>query len=224
MLGDLRDVLAPPWSEIALVLAAFVCGGIVGAERERHDKPAGLRTLVLICVGSTLFTLVSRAPALAGDEPGRIAAQIVTGVGFLGAGSILRERFGIKGLTTAATVWTTAALGIAVGAGYAAGGIVMSITIALTLSAFKRLEDRMAGACQLRRVRIVYRPDGGKTRARLQAAIEESGTTVLGLAQDRPDGSSEAILTHCVAHRDHRFRLAAVAELEAVQTIEPSGD
>src|SRR5262245_41989283 len=105
MLGDLRAIVPSPWSEVALMAIAFMCGGIVGIERERQEKPAGLRTVVLICIGSAVFTAVSMSHVLGGREPARVAAQIVTGVGFLGAGSIMRERFGIRGLTTAATVW-----------------------------------------------------------------------------------------------------------------------
>ena len=86
------------------MLTAFACGAIVGFEREKGHKPAGLRTQILICLGSAIFTVVSMSPVLASREPARIAAQIVTGVGFLGAGSILRDRHQITGLTTAATI------------------------------------------------------------------------------------------------------------------------
>lgn len=98
---------------IKLVLAVIV-GGVIGAEREFHDKSAGFRTLIFICVGSTLFTIFSHKFAADGD-PARIAAQIVSGVGFLGAGSILRDRGRISGLTTAAMIWLVAALGMGIG-------------------------------------------------------------------------------------------------------------
>src|SRR5512145_1503350 len=95
---------------------AVVVGGILGAEREFRDKAAGFRTLILITVGSTLFTIFSL-----GMDPGftrtRIAANIVTGIGFLGAGAIIREHGRVGGLTTAATIWLSAALGMGIGAG-----------------------------------------------------------------------------------------------------------
>ena len=92
--------------------AALVIGGIIGAERERHKKAVGLRTLILISVGSAIFTIISiRMSAQWGGEPSRIAANIVSGIGFLGAGAILHAGVSIKGLTTAATIWTMAIVG-----------------------------------------------------------------------------------------------------------------
>src|SRR5688500_13497063 len=95
---------------------ALLIGTIIGAEREYKNKSAGLRTLILICVGSTLFTMLSAALG-ADNETGRIASNIVTGIGFLGAGAIMREGLTVSGLTTASSIWVTAALGRAVGAG-----------------------------------------------------------------------------------------------------------
>jgi putative Mg2+ transporter-C (MgtC) family protein len=109
-------------SDVELVqrlLTAALLGGALGLEREIRHKEAGLRTNILIAIGSALFTLMSYE--LAGDvpgaDPGRVAAQIVTGIGFLGAGAIIRTNGGIQGLTTAATVWVNAAIGVAAGGG-----------------------------------------------------------------------------------------------------------
>ena len=95
---------------------ALLIGTIIGVEREYKNKSAGLRTLVLICLGSTLFTMLSTEIGAA-SETGRIASNIVTGIGFLGAGAIMREGLNVSGLTTASSIWVTAALGMAVGAG-----------------------------------------------------------------------------------------------------------
>lgn len=106
------------FEDFTKVLIAIVIGGVIGFEREFHDKAAGFRTLMFICLGATLFTILSLKLALTGDgDPTRIAADIVTGVGFIGAGVILREGGRVVGLTTAATVWLVAALGMAIGAG-----------------------------------------------------------------------------------------------------------
>ncbi len=102
--------------DIIKLVLAIVIGGVIGAEREYRDKSAGFRTLIFICVGSTLFTMFSLKIAGNGD-PARIAAQIVSGVGFLGAGAILRDGGRIVGLTTAAMIWLAAALGMGVGSG-----------------------------------------------------------------------------------------------------------
>lgn len=102
--------------DVGKLVLAIVIGGVIGAEREYRDKSAGFRTLVFICVGAALFTMFSIKidPA---DDPARIAAQIVSGVGFLGAGAILRDHRRVVGLTTAAMIWLTAALGMGVGSG-----------------------------------------------------------------------------------------------------------
>jgi putative Mg2+ transporter-C (MgtC) family protein len=124
---------------IKLVVAA-VLGGIIGIEREFHDKPAGLRTNILICVGSTLFMSISNA---FGDT--RIGAQIITGIGFLGAGSVLHSHGFVLGLTTAATIWVVAGVGMALGSGMysvAVFATAMSLAILYFLSF---LEDKIQG-------------------------------------------------------------------------------
>lgn len=102
--------------DIIKLLIAILVGSIIGAEREYRDKVAGLRTNIFICVGATIFALLSSKFG-AGADPTRIAANIVSGVGFLGAGAILRERGRVVGLTTAATIWLTAALGMGIAVG-----------------------------------------------------------------------------------------------------------
>ncbi|MPR32323.1 MgtC/SapB family protein [Salmonirosea aquatica] len=101
--------------EIIKLLISFAAGAVIGFEREYRSKPAGLRTLILISLGSTLFTIIS---IRIGGDPSRIAANVVTGIGFLGGGIIFREADRIVGTTTAATIWVTAALGVCVGSGH----------------------------------------------------------------------------------------------------------
>jgi putative Mg2+ transporter-C (MgtC) family protein len=205
---------------MVLTIVAFLCGAIVGIERERNDKPAGLRTLVLICVGSAIFTMVSISPALGSREPARIAAQIVTGVGFLGAGTIIRQGVGIIGITTAATVWATAGVGMVVGAGYAAAGVTLSLVILLTLVALKRLEEWLAGACRLRRVVVRYRADSGKGRVHVQHAVDRSrGPVHAGAERAGPEGRTEVVVTYCDAHREHRAVVSALADLTEVESL-----
>src|SRR5205823_10496477 len=109
-----------PLSDVELIqrlLLAAVIGGLIGAERELRRKSAGFRTNILIGLGAAIFTVCSMTLAPGPSDPTRIAAQIVTGIGFLGAGAILHSRDGVHGLTTAATVWVNAALGVAAGGG-----------------------------------------------------------------------------------------------------------
>ena len=115
--------------DVARLILAVLAGGLIGLEREYRDKAAGFRTLIFICVGAALFTILSSKLALDKD-PTRIAANIVSGVGFLGAGVILREGGRVVGLTTAAAIWLTAAVGMALGGGsYALAGVALGVAL-----------------------------------------------------------------------------------------------
>ncbi len=119
------------WDMAWRLVVAFLLGGLIGLEREAHERPAGLRTHVLVCLGATLFALCSYKIAGVRFDPGRVTAQIVTGIGFLGAGTIIRQGSIIRGLTTAASIWTVAAIGIAVAIG---GDMVYLALIASALA------------------------------------------------------------------------------------------
>lgn len=127
-----------------LLLAAFL-GGLLGAEREAKQKSAGFRTNILIAMGSAIFTLISITLVADRSDPARIAAQIVTGIGFLGAGAIMRTDNRVHGLTTAATIWVNAALGVAAGAGeyhLAVVGGAITIVVLLILAPIERALER----------------------------------------------------------------------------------
>lgn len=127
------------------LLLASVLGGAIGWEREQSHKPAGLRTNILICVAATLLTDLSvrvAAEATGPGDPGRIAAQIVTGVGFLGAGTIMQARGSIVGLTTAATMWVVAAIGMAVGFGAILEAVGTTFLVLVALIPLRTLEER----------------------------------------------------------------------------------
>ena len=134
------------YHEIAIrLILSTILGGIIGIERERRNQPAGLRTHIILCVGSTLMMLVSIYVASEignpeNSDPGRIAAQVVSGIGFLGAGAILRFGVSIKGLTTAASLWTTAGIGLAAGAGFYVGSLLATVIIIIALSLLSRWE------------------------------------------------------------------------------------
>ncbi|MBI4474255.1 MAG: MgtC/SapB family protein [Acidobacteria bacterium] len=128
------------------LLLAAVLGGIIGVEREIRDKPAGLRTNILICVGSTLFMSISTQVAnLLGGDPTRIAAQIISGIGFLGAGAVLQSHGFVLGLTTAATIWVVAGVGMALGSGMYGVAVFTTAMSLVTLYFLSFLEDRIQG-------------------------------------------------------------------------------
>jgi putative Mg2+ transporter-C (MgtC) family protein len=124
--------------------AAVVCGALIGIEREWKRKPAGFRTNILICLGAAIYTA---AGLLLHDDESvdatRIAAQVVTGIGFLGAGSIIQSGGSVKGLTTAATIWVVASIGILAGAGFPVLALVSSALTVVTLAVLGRVEDRV---------------------------------------------------------------------------------
>lgn len=122
---------------------AVLFSGVIGFEREHSHRPAGFRTHILVAVGSALVMMTSgyvfkAYEGLGTFDPTRLGAQVISGIGFLGAGTILREGFSVKGLTTAASLWAVSCIGLAVGAGYYVGALVSTVVIYLTLNTFKR--------------------------------------------------------------------------------------
>jgi putative Mg2+ transporter-C (MgtC) family protein len=151
------------WDESLLRLAlAAALGGLIGVEREIREREAGLRTHLLVALGSALFTIVSAygfhafltsGQSVVRADPTRIAAQIVTGIGFLGAGAIIRQGLSVRGLTTAATLWVVAAIGLAAGAGYYSAAVITTALVLLSLWPL-----RIAAFRVLRR----FRPEDGR--------------------------------------------------------------
>ena len=139
---------------IEKLLLSIVIGGAIGAEREYRSKSAGFRTLTLICLGSALFTIFSTLIGV-GSNPDRIASNIATGIGFVGAGVIFKGDFGVNGITTAAMIWVTAAMGMGIGAGYAGVSVIACVMILVMLLIFGFLEKYIDRLNQMRNYRIV---------------------------------------------------------------------
>jgi putative Mg2+ transporter-C (MgtC) family protein len=142
------------------ILASTLVGALIGLEREYRSKSAGLRTFTLICVGSTIFTILSEKMGLK-NSPDRIAANIVTGIGFLGAGVIFKMDDRVKGLTTATIIWVTASLGMAIGDGHIMLSFLGTTVVYIVLGLFVKLEVLMERFGQTRNYRIVceYSPE-----------------------------------------------------------------
>lgn len=133
------------WEAVLRLVLAMIVGGIIGLEREQSNRPAGFRTHTLVCVGSALVFLTSEYVFEAYHEivnmdPTRLAAQVISGIGFIGAGTIIHYGPNIKGLTSAATLWVVACLGLAVGAGFYWGAITTTIIVYITLKLLKKVE------------------------------------------------------------------------------------
>jgi len=220
LLGDLHNVVPHPWVGMVLILCSILCGMAIGLEREVKNKPAGLKTVTLISVGSTVFTLASLLVAAGRGDPGRIAAQIIPGIGFLGAGAILRERGTVIGLTTGATVWMVAAIGMVIGEGYAVAGIVLTAVVLLMLVGVRFLEHQLRHPCQMTTARVIFRPDSGKSFLHLLRLLDEAAI---------PDrawkifmrGDLEVMdISYCHYHREHRNFLLQLSELPEIVEIE----
>jgi putative Mg2+ transporter-C (MgtC) family protein len=138
--------------DVIKLLLSFLLGAIIGTEREYRSKSAGLRTMILIAVGSTLFTIISIR--ISGDA-GRIAANIVTGIGFIGAGIIFRENSRVVGITTAAIVWVTAALGMGIGAGYYEVSLSCFVISGLSLVILSPIQKFIRRKNQIRNYRLM---------------------------------------------------------------------
>jgi putative Mg2+ transporter-C (MgtC) family protein len=146
--------------ELVLQLSlATLFGGAVGLERELGGKPAGLRTNILICIGAVLYTKLSIAIGGATSDPTRIAAQIVTGVGFIGAGTILHARGAVVGLTSAATIWVVAAIGVALGAAFYWEAAAATLLVLLVLQGLGRVERLVERHSTLSTLSVHARPD-----------------------------------------------------------------
>jgi putative Mg2+ transporter-C (MgtC) family protein len=179
------------WAEILLrVGLAAVLGGAIGFERELREREAGLRTHLLVSVGAALFTMVSayawtdwRFSTEEGlvFDPTRIAAQIVTGIGFLGAGAIIRQGFSIRGLTTAATLWVVAAIGMSTGAGYYAAAVITTVLVLVSLWPLRLVAFRISGRFRPEEGRLAIELPAGASAASVLGAVEDAGAVVRSL-------------------------------------------
>ncbi len=170
------------WEDVLKVVLAIIAGGLIGIEREFRDKAAGFRTLIVICVGATLFTMWSSP--LAGQTDPRIAAGVVAGVGFLGAGVILREQGQVTGLTTASLIWLAAAVGMGIGGGfYLLSGVVVFLVL-VVLWLFPLAEDVVKHIQDERTYEVVCH-FGSPKCAEVEALFRASGQRVKRVHQVR---------------------------------------
>lgn len=200
--------------DAAKLLAALLAGALIGLERELHDKPAGFRTNTLICLGAAVFTLLSfRIAHATGTEVTRIAAQIVTGVGFLGAGAIIQSRGHVVGLTTAATVWSVASIGMAFGAGQYAIGVIATLLIHGVLIGLAQIEAHL----ERRRNNAYFEIDLERDVSpdHVQTLVARHGVRLVRFTVAKDDG-------RLVVHAEVVGRHDNIAELQAALVAEPA--
>jgi putative Mg2+ transporter-C (MgtC) family protein len=176
------------WDESLLRLAlAAALGGLIGIEREIREREAGLRTHMLVALGSALFTIVSAygfhsflssGQSVVRADPTRIAAQIVTGIGFLGAGAIIRQGLSIRGLTTAATLWVVAAIGLAAGAGYYSAAVITTGLVLISLWPLRIAAYKMLRRYRAEEGRLLVELHAGTSPAAVIDEVEEAGARI----------------------------------------------
>jgi len=212
-----------------LVLAA-VLGGLIGMEREVSGKPAGLRTNLLICVGAALLTELSIAVASAANltnvahevgfraDPGRIAAQIVSGIGFLGAGTILQSRGHVVGLTTAATIWVVAAIGMAVGAQAYAVAIGATILVLTSLVLLSRLETFVEHRWGSHRYMVSMAPSTG-VLDEVETMLRDAGLRMVTHEIDKAGEAFEVMFDLSGPSREHHRVIRELAARDDVRRV-----
>ena len=204
---------------LRLVEAAFL-GGLVGLERERSNQPAGLRTHIILCLGSALIMEVSMRVAAGSptNDPGRIAAQVVSGIGFLGAGAILRMGASVRGLTTAASIWTTAGIGLAVGAGYHLEAISVVVIMLLALGVLKKYGRRLSGRRRFKLLEVeVSEADDEEVFRELEDILSDEHCDVREMdVKKDPDNGSMRIRVQITA--PHNFDPSHLVESLTRQT------
>ena len=204
------------------LLLAAVLGGAIGAERELNDQAAGLRTHMLLTIGACLFTLVSAYGfgSGIGTDPSRLAAQIVTGIGFLGGGAIVRHGLTVKGLTTAASIWATASVGVAIGTGRYVLGVGGAVLVVGTLFALRRVSDLLQRWGVSREEFILATVPGFDTQRVVDLVRGERADLRALERQEGEDGDRMVLLVKLRPRYRPEQLIDALGRLEGVRQVE----
>ncbi|MFQ5351518.1 MAG: MgtC/SapB family protein [Candidatus Binatia bacterium] len=205
--------------DVAKLLLALLLGGLIGIERELTGKPAGLRTNVLIALGAALVTIISVKVAGERADPGRIAAQIVTGVGFIGAGSIIQARGAVTGLTTAATIWAVAGIGMAVGIGEYVLASATTAIILCSLVILGRLNPNRIGERGLVHYALTLGEDAD-VKSVLALFIDAKGVEIESTSVDTSAARVHVTVSCIVGKRDRDELLDRLSSCNNVHRIE----
>jgi putative Mg2+ transporter-C (MgtC) family protein len=217
------------WQDLLRLAVAAGLGGAVGLERELREREAGFRTHMLVAVGSALFTLVSaygfhdflvHGGSVVRADPTRIAAQIVTGIGFLGAGAIIRQGFSVRGLTTAATLWVVAAIGMASGAGYYSAAVLTTAIALLLLWPLRIAAHVFTSRFRTETNRLLAQLPAGASPGELVTEVERQGGRLQSLEVSHEADRRTVLLDVALPPRADTPRIIAdLAELENVLEI-----
>lgn len=207
------------------VMVAIICGGIIGLEREIKHKPAGLRTNILICLGASLYTTLSllitqHAPAGVPSDPGRIAAQVVVGIGFLGGGIIMQTGGGVTGLTSAATVWVVAAIGVCIGLGYPITALVFTGTVLFTLFVLSKVDNKVFGKMHEYEAWVIFRGADTSARTQVMQAFQAADLELAHLMVTDTDGMAQVHARYYTTETRHLRMQATLWGVPMVDRID----
>lgn len=209
------------------VVASIICGGIIGLERELKHKPAGLRTNILICLGASLYTtlslVVAQSMATSGSppsDPARIAAQIVSGVGFLGGGMIIQSGGSVSGLTSAATVWVVAAIGLCIGLGFPIIAFIFTITVFFTLFVLSKVDNKVFGKMHCYEAWINLKSSDPDGRAKVMEVFQNSDLELGRLIVSETDNGCQISAKYYSAETRHLRMQASLWSVASVERID----
>ena len=224
------------WDVLARVSVAVLCGGIIGIDRGRKRRPAGFRTYMLVCVGAAMTIILSMylvamltgvwvdevPPSVVNTDVSRFGAQVINGIGFLGAGTIIvTGRQQVKGMTTAAGLWASACIGLSIGAGFYQAAIVGCICIIITFVVFSRLESFILA--RSRNVNFYVEFEHTDDLSAIVEKIKEQGVRIFDIELTKAKGEAypNAIFSlQLPKKKSHAFVMTAIAEVDSVRNIE----
>jgi len=202
-----------PFTVLIRILCALVAGFIIGFERERNYQPAGLRTHMVLSLGACTVMILSYfipyAYSPQNADPARLSAQVISGIGFLGAGAIFKYGFNIKGLTTAATIWTTSGIGMVFGAGFYFLGVIATLFLVITLQLFEKVEMWLVEQKKVRILQVMYYSDAITGKEILTAIKKHTGdidVRQVSVTEDVENKTSDFVV-NCRIDEDFSLRL-----------------
>jgi putative Mg2+ transporter-C (MgtC) family protein len=220
------ETFGSAWLNVGFkVVLSILCGGFIGLEREIKHKPAGLRTNILICLGAMMFTWLSvvmstsAGPGHPGD-PARVAAQVVVGIGFLGGGMILQSGGSVTGLTSAATVWVVAAIGMCIGLGYPITAFIFTVTVFVTLFFLSKVDRRIFGKLHCYETWIHLKTLDPAARAEIMETFQHSDLELTRLSVDERDARYQILARYFASEVRHLRIQAALWSVSSVDRID----
>ncbi|MCD8194566.1 MAG: MgtC/SapB family protein [Tannerellaceae bacterium] len=218
-----QDITITPYTAAFKLFISFVLGAIVGFERQSRRREAGVRTFTLICMGSTAAMLISIwipqcYPHFLNGDPGRIAAQVLTGIGFLGAGAIIQGRGSIHGLTTAACIWMVAVIGLAVGAGMYIPAFITTLFTVFVLVSVENMEKRIFVSGVNKILTITCSTDNPELKE-IRKILESRGIYIVSVSFELLYEENKSIITYRVNVREHASYMDLFQEIRTLGYI-----